>query len=59
MVRSPVEEPVDDVWGGVKCRIDLDASRFTSDCLSGLAEFSHVEIVFLFHKVLESEIATA
>ena len=57
-VHSPVAEPVDDVWGGVKCRIDLDASRFTPECLAGLAAFSHVEVVFLFHLVQESEIAT-
>ncbi len=56
-VHSPVVEPVDDVWGGVKCRIDLDASRFTPDCVTGLADFSHVEVVFIFHRVQESEIA--
>src|ERR1019366_9858850 len=49
MVCSPVVEPADDnAWGGVKCRIDLDSSRFTPDCLMGLADFSHVEVVFLF-----------
>ena len=58
MVHSPVVEPGDDIWGGVKCRIDLDSSRFTPDCLLGLADFSHVEVVFLFHRVAESEIAT-
>jgi tRNA (Thr-GGU) A37 N-methylase len=51
-------DPVDDVWGGVTCRIDLDPSQFSPDCLAGLAGFSHVEIVFLFHLVRESEIAT-
>jgi tRNA (adenine37-N6)-methyltransferase len=57
-VHGPIEEPIDDVWGGVQSRIDLDASRFTPDCLSGLADFSHVEIIFLFHRVGESEIVT-
>jgi tRNA-Thr(GGU) m(6)t(6)A37 methyltransferase TsaA len=57
-VHSPVVNPVDDVWGGVTCRIDLDPSLFTADSLSGLADFSHVEIVFLFHLVKESEITT-
>ena len=55
-VHSPVAEPVDDIWGGVKCRIELDSSRFTPDCLLGLADFSHVEVVFFFHRVPESEI---
>ncbi|SPF42274.1 conserved hypothetical protein [Candidatus Sulfopaludibacter sp. SbA4] len=57
-VHSPVAAPVDDVWGGVTCRIDLDAARFTPDCLSGLTDFSHVEVVFLFHLVRDSEILT-
>ena len=35
MVHSPVVEAVNDIWDGVKCRIDLDSSRFTPDCLSG------------------------
>jgi tRNA (adenine37-N6)-methyltransferase len=56
VIHSPVVEPVDDIWGGVKCRIDLDASRFTPDCLMGLADFSHVEVVFFFHRVPESEV---
>jgi tRNA-Thr(GGU) m(6)t(6)A37 methyltransferase TsaA len=58
MVHSPVVEAVYDIWDGVKCRIDLDSSRFTPDCLLGLADFSHVEVVFFFHRVTESEIVT-
>jgi tRNA (adenine37-N6)-methyltransferase len=57
-VHSPVVEPTDDIWGGVKCRIELDSSRFTADSLIGLADFSHLEVVFLFHRVAESEIET-
>ena len=55
-VRSPIVEPVDDIWGGVKCRIDLDSSLYTPDSLFGLADFSHVEVVFFFHRVPESAI---
>lgn len=58
VVSSPVKQPVDDVWGGVTSRIDLDASRFTADSLRGLADFSHIEVVFLFHLVSESGITT-
>jgi tRNA (adenine37-N6)-methyltransferase len=58
VVHSSALEPVDDVWGGVKCRIDLDPSRFSPECLRGLDDFSHVEVVFFFHRVSESEIAT-
>lgn len=55
-VRSPIGEPVDDVWGGVNCRIELDPARFTPDCLAGLDEFSHVEVVFVFDRVKDFEI---
>ncbi len=58
VVRSHIGEPVDDVWGSVTSRIDLDRSQFTPDCLRGLADFSHVEVVFLFHLVRASEITT-
>ena len=37
-VRSPVREIVDDVWGGLVSRVELDANRFTADSLVGLAE---------------------
>jgi tRNA-Thr(GGU) m(6)t(6)A37 methyltransferase TsaA len=57
-VISPIHEAVDDVWGGVTARIELDASRFTSDCLLGLDQFSHVEIVFLFDRVEPAAITT-
>lgn len=58
VVHSPIVEPVDDVWCGVTCRIDLDKSRFTPDSLWGLSEFSHVEVVFVFHRVADAEITT-
>ena len=56
VVHSPIHEPVDDVWGGVTARIDLDASRFSQASLAGLDEFSHVEIIFLFDRVTDSEV---
>jgi tRNA (adenine37-N6)-methyltransferase len=58
IVHSPIQDPVDDVWSGVRCRIDLDGTRFSPDCLLGLADFSHIEVAFLFHRVDESEIAS-
>jgi tRNA-Thr(GGU) m(6)t(6)A37 methyltransferase TsaA len=56
VVRNSVSQPVDDVWGGLISRIDLDSARFSATSLAGLIEFSHVEIVFAFHKIAESEI---
>src|SRR5580700_10235398 len=56
VVRSPIVKPVDDIWGGVKCRIELDASRFSPDCLVGLEEYSHVEILFHLNQLPEAAI---
>ncbi|HTX13254.1 MAG TPA: SAM-dependent methyltransferase [Solirubrobacteraceae bacterium] len=50
-VRSPRTEPIDDDWGAVVARVELDGAQFTEDSLRGLAEFSHVEIVYVFDRV--------
>lgn len=42
-------DPTDDYWGGSKSIIRIDSARFTADATVGLAEFSHLEIVFRFH----------
>lgn len=55
-VHSPVREPVDDVWGGLISRIELDETRFTPASLTGLSEYSHVEVVFALHKLGDSEV---
>ena len=49
-VASPRSEPVDDDWAGVESTIELAAS-FGPDAVRGLAEFSHIEVVYLFHLV--------
>jgi tRNA-Thr(GGU) m(6)t(6)A37 methyltransferase TsaA len=56
IVRSPIGEVADDVFGGVQCRVELDQSRFTPECLAGLDELAHVEIVFMLDRVKDSEI---
>ncbi len=40
----------DDFWGRTSAAIDL-SERFGEDALRGLAAFSHVEVVYLFHAV--------
>lgn len=45
----------DDFWGGEQACISL-TEEFTTEALQGLAEFSHVEVLFLFHQVSESKI---
>lgn len=56
VVRGGRAEPVDDGWDAETCTIELDASRFGPDALAGLDGFSHVEVVFHFHRVAESDV---
>ncbi len=48
----------DDFWGGEEACIVLDV-RFSQEALQGIEEFSHVEVLFLFHEVESSKIVTA
>jgi tRNA-Thr(GGU) m(6)t(6)A37 methyltransferase TsaA len=50
-------EPTDDDWGTERCVLELDG-RFGTDSVAGLAEFSHLDVVFLFHLVDESDVVT-
>jgi tRNA-Thr(GGU) m(6)t(6)A37 methyltransferase TsaA len=54
-VASPRSETTDDDWGDVVSTIRL-TDEFEADSLAGLAEFSHVEVVYLFDQVEESAI---
>ena len=51
-------EPIDDNWGSVSAKITLDDGQFTADALAGLAEFSHVEVVYLFDRVDPARVQT-
>ena len=53
-VVSSRAEPVDDGWDGENASIEL-SDRFTADALLGLDEFSHVEVVYQFHRVPEAD----
>lgn len=53
-IRREVE---DDFWGGEEACITL-TEQFTADALQGITEFSHVEVVFLFHALDPSKIVT-
>jgi tRNA-Thr(GGU) m(6)t(6)A37 methyltransferase TsaA len=50
-VQGGRREPVDDDWGDVTAAIRLDPAQFGPDALAGLSEFSHLEVVYLFHLV--------
>jgi tRNA-Thr(GGU) m(6)t(6)A37 methyltransferase TsaA len=56
-VASPRREPVDDDWGAVDSAIDLDAA-FSAAALRGLADFSHIEVVYLIHLVDPARVTT-
>lgn len=49
-VEAPRPHAEDDFWGDEQASITL-ADPFMAESLQGLAEFSHVEVLFLFHQV--------
>ena len=51
-------DAVDDQWGGVEAVIRLDGTRFGPDAVAGLADFSHLVVVFQFHLVEEAAVQT-
>jgi tRNA-Thr(GGU) m(6)t(6)A37 methyltransferase TsaA len=53
--RRPHAE--DDFWGGEEACIAF-SSQFGPDSLEGLAEFSHVEVIYYFHEVDPSKIVS-
>ncbi|HEY4330912.1 MAG TPA: SAM-dependent methyltransferase [Ilumatobacteraceae bacterium] len=58
-VRGGRTEPIDDNWDRETCQIVLDDARFTADSLMGLEAFSHVDVVYQFDRIEESEIVLA
>jgi tRNA (adenine37-N6)-methyltransferase len=49
-VRSPRKDLSDDFWGAVEADIEL-TEAFGAEALFGLADFSHVEVLFLMDRV--------
>jgi tRNA-Thr(GGU) m(6)t(6)A37 methyltransferase TsaA len=56
VIHNAIIEAKDDIFGGTTSRIELDANRFTPEALTGLTDYSHVEIVFYLHGVPDSAI---
>jgi tRNA (Thr-GGU) A37 N-methylase len=56
-VRGGRAEPIDDGWDAVTATIDL-TTDFGPEAFAGLDGFSHIEVVFLFDRVVESAIVT-
>jgi tRNA-Thr(GGU) m(6)t(6)A37 methyltransferase TsaA len=57
-VRGGRTTPTDDDWGRSLARIELDAGAFTPDALTGLGDFSHIEVVYVFDRVDPGEVET-
>jgi tRNA (Thr-GGU) A37 N-methylase len=47
----------DDFWGGEQSCIAL-VQEFGADAVQGLIEFSHIEVLYFFHEITVSKIAT-
>lgn len=50
------EDAIDDDWGGVEATIVLDGALFEADAVRCLEDFSHIEVVYLFHLVDEADV---
>jgi len=50
-VRGGRTEAIDDDWGDVETGIELDTTVVGANALRGLDEFSHLDVVFVFHGV--------
>ena len=57
-VRGGRAEASDDAWDKVEARIELDPAQFGPEATAGLGEFSHVEVLYHFHKVAPATIET-
>ncbi len=55
-VSSPRTDLSDDHWGSVESTITIDAREISDEALLGIDAFSHLEIVFHFHRVMPREI---
>lgn len=57
-VRGGREQATKDGWGGNRCRLELRADRFGPEALAGVAELSHLEVLFWFHIDADEAVAT-
>ncbi len=49
-------EPTDDYWGGAQSIIRIDGDMFDASSTAGLEEFSHLEVVFFFHRTDQADL---
>lgn len=51
VVHSSRQKVEDDNWDAEQVYVELDTSRFSSEALMGLSDFSHVEVLFYMDQV--------
>src|SRR3954453_5988171 len=56
-VRATRTSTTDDFWGGTTATIEL-APELPPEALAGLAEFSHVEVFYVFDRVAADKVVT-
>jgi tRNA-Thr(GGU) m(6)t(6)A37 methyltransferase TsaA len=56
-VRALRDRPQDDYWGEEESCIEL-TEKFSAEALQGIEDYSHIEVIFLFHRVDASKIVT-
>lgn len=59
VVRSTRKLAEDDNWDAERASVVLDPSQFSPDALLGLADFSHVEVIFHMDRVDPAKVETA
>jgi tRNA (adenine37-N6)-methyltransferase len=59
LVKTVRSEIKDDDWGETISTIVIDSGQFSEEVLYGLDQFSHLEVIFHFHKVDPQKIETA
>ncbi len=57
-VRGGRSEPFNDDWDRVTATIELDTDWLSADSIVGLDDFSHVEILYHFHRTDRARIVT-
>lgn len=58
LVHSSRRDLSDDYWGDQLADIQLNPVQFSADALAGIAEFSHLQIIFHLHQVDPAQIHT-
>jgi tRNA-Thr(GGU) m(6)t(6)A37 methyltransferase TsaA len=58
-VRSTRQDPTDDNWDKESACIEIHYPEFSKDSLSGINEFSHVEVIFYMNQVDPEKIETS